>query len=64
MRCRAPGSRSGTTMPLTSGKLCSHIGSWMTTGTMSHRCSSAASQTSSRGQRQEVREHEDEGARA
>ncbi len=40
------GSLSGTTMPLTSGKLCSHIGSWITIGTRSQRCSNAASHTS------------------
>ena len=39
------GSRRGTTIPPTSGKLCSQVGSWMTTGTTSQRCSSAVSQT-------------------
>ena len=36
-------------MPLTSGKLCSQIGSWITTGTRSQRCSIAVSHTSSDG---------------
>ena len=43
------GSRSGTTIPLTSGKLCSQTGSWITTGTTSQRCSTAVSQVSREG---------------
>ena len=43
-RCR--GSRSDTTILLTSGKLCSHVGSWITIGTTSQRCSAAISQVS------------------
>ena len=43
------GSRSGTTIPLTSGKLCSQTGSWITTGTTSQRCSTAVSQVSRDG---------------
>ncbi len=54
------GSRRDTTMPLTSGKPCSHVGSWMTTGTRSQRCSSAVSHTLVGRQRQEVGEDEDE----
>ncbi len=56
------GSRSGTTIPLTSGKLCSHVGSWMTTGTTSHRCSSAREPHLLRRRQEEVREDEDEGS--
>ena len=56
---RAAGRRSRST----SGKLCSQVGSWITTGTTSHRCSIAASHSSSDGDRDEVGEHEDECAR-
>ena len=43
------GSRSGTTIPLTSGKLCSQTGSWITTGMTSQRCSTAVSHVSRDG---------------
>ena len=43
------GSRKGTTRPATSGKLCSQVGSWITTGTRSSPRSSRGSQTSSLG---------------
>ena len=56
------GSRSGTTMPLTSGKLCSQTGSWITIGTRSQRFSNAASHRSCRRSRNEVGEQEDERA--
>ena len=59
---RCAGSRSGTTIPLTSGKLCSQTGSWITTGTTSQRCSTAVSHVVARGRVEEVREDEDEAA--
>ena len=40
------GSRSETTILLTSGKLCSQVGSWITIGTTSQRCSAAISHVS------------------
>ena len=49
-RTRPSAPASGTTMPSTGGKLCSHIGSWTTTGTMSQRCSTTRSQTSRGGE--------------
>ena len=42
------------------GKLCSHTGSWITTGTTSHRCASAAKPRVRRRWRQEVRQDEHE----
>ena len=43
-RCADRGGRRRSRS--TSGKLCSQVGSWITTGTMSQRCSTAASHTS------------------
>ena len=54
------GSTYGTTTPLTSGKLCSQIGSWTITGTISKRRSSASSHSSRVGRDEEVRDDEDE----
>ena len=46
--------------PSTGGKLCSQIGSWITTGTTSQRCSTTRSQTSRGAADEEVGEDEEE----
>src|SRR5262249_12499121 len=43
------GSATGTATEPTSGKLCSQIGSWTTTGTTSQPCAAASSHVSARG---------------
>ena len=61
---RAPlrGSAIGTPTPPTAGKLCSQIGSWITTGTSSQPWPIASSQASAGDAAEKVGEHEDEAA--